>query len=193
MISFQSIFTNNPSLNASCVHSFDGAACNAQGSSLLKVQVGVEWDKHDLCCQVQDPFQNEVITMETCQRLTVLPLVEVTQGLLATISEAVNITCTIRDLNFTEVTFLLGSEVLVISDPTITNVTSNRTDMTMYVHKTDVTQWQAVLSITKVTCSHVGTYTCRVARGNGDTSNASATLRVRRKQFFSGWRSFSTV
>ncbi|PVD18447.1 hypothetical protein C0Q70_20996 [Pomacea canaliculata] len=95
---------------------------------------------------------------------------------------AVNITCTIRDLNFTEVTFLLGSEILAISDPTISNVTSNRTDVTMYVHKTDVTEWQAVLSITKVTCSHVGTYTCRVARGNGQTNNASATLRVRRKQ-----------
>lgn len=163
-------------------YSYNDSTCIAQGTSRLNIQIHVEWNNHHLCCRMQDILQTDYIAMETCQTLTVLPLVEVTQGLLATIGESVNITCTIRDMNVTEVTFLSGGEVLLTFDITNSSIVSNRTNVIMYVNRSDVTEWQAILSLSNVECSDGGSYTCRVARGNDSNNNASTTLRVRRKQ-----------
>lgn len=120
--------------------------------------------------------------METCQPLTILPLVEITQNPVAVLGDTVNITCTIRDFNVTEVTFLAsGNNTLLTFYTNTSTIASNQTGMAMFVNNSDVTEWQAILSIRNVTCSLGGNYTCRVLGKSGGIHSKSTTLRVRRK------------
>ncbi|PVD18448.1 hypothetical protein C0Q70_20997 [Pomacea canaliculata] len=116
-------------------HDYEGATCYSRGESRLTLQIDAQWDKQNLCCRVQDPLQTHTTPMETCQPLTILPLVDITQNPVAVLGDTVNITCTIRDLNVTEVTFLAsGNNTLLTFYTNTSTIASNQTGMAMFVN-----------------------------------------------------------
>ena len=51
-------------------------ACDTTGSSVLDARNYVTWNGSDLCCQLIDATNNNSVVRETCEKLLVLPPVE---------------------------------------------------------------------------------------------------------------------